>query len=252
MMAHDLELREKTAKDIVSQKVKQIKILTGGDEKKASAYGSALMSLSSNKNLIDCNIESVLDVGFQIVQAGLNPNPLFNEAYVVPFKGNAQLQVGVKGYVTLAYRAGWVVKTRIVYRCDEFSMDMGGFDEQFHHVPALDKQKNTDPVWVFANVLGVIVMAKDSLGNIFKQYVPNSKIEQIRLKSQNQKDNSKYSYIWAEWSEEMIAGKAVKYVLKRLPISDNIMEVIQAEEQFETGRTIEATPAKKEELPSMN
>ena len=229
--------REGDARAIIKAKMAQVNALVGNDPKKASAYGSALASLANNKNIKECSVESIMDVGLQIVQAGLNPNPLFNEAYVVPFKaGNttvAQLQVGVKGYVTLAYRAGWVVKSRIVYKCDEFSVDYAEFDEKFHHVPNLEKQDNSNPVWIHKNIVGVIVMAKDGLGNVFKQFVPNSKIEQIRLKSQNQKNASKYDYIWATWAEEMVQAKAVKYVLKRLPISDDFMTMAIADELHE-------------------
>lgn len=253
--------RESNAKAIVAQKMKQIETLVGQDKGKASAYASALVSLTSDKNLIECSIESIIDVGFQIVQAGLNPNKLFNEAYVVPFNlkdgskwiKSAQLQIGVKGYVTLAYRAGWIVKARIVYKCDEFTLDMSKFDEDFHYVPNLEKQDNTNPEWVFANVKGVIVMAKDSKGNEFKQYVPNSKIEQIRLKSQNQKNKNAYEYIWKDWSEEMISAKAIKYVLKRLPISDAFMGAVVNDEVFERGDYIDAKPKEiKKTAPNMN
>ena len=255
----DLVVREKEAKELVALKVKQIEVLTG-DKAKASAYGSALVSLASNRNLVKCSVESILDVGFQIVQAGLNPNPLFNEAYAVPYDVKkdgrvvmtvAQLQVGVKGYVTLAYRGGWIVKTRIIYKCDEFSFDYSGFDEDIMHKPNLEKQENTNPAWVFKNIVGVVVMAKDSIGNIFKQFVPNSKIEQIRMKSPNQNDKNKYTYIWEQWSEEMVQAKAAKYVLKRLPISDDVLNMIVQDEASERGY-IDVKPKSSKKVEDIN
>ena len=76
MSRNDLIVREQEARNIVGAKAKQISVLVGKDEAKTSKFMSALVQLSQNKNLIECKVDSIVDVGFQIVQAGLNPNPL--------------------------------------------------------------------------------------------------------------------------------------------------------------------------------
>jgi len=230
-----LAVREQEAKQIVATKMKQINTLVGKDERKASKFGSALVQLSQNKNLVDCNVDSVIDVGFQIVQAGLNPNPLFGQAYVVPFKIKggftvAQLQVGYKGYIQLGYRAGWKFKAVPVYKCDNFEYKFGGFEDDIILEPDYEKRNEDDGNWIYTNLIGVIVYAKDKDDYIVTEFVPFKKLEKLRLKSQNQV-KGKLQYIWLDWAEEMYKAKAIKYVVTRLPIEDDLVELVAKEDE---------------------
>lgn len=248
MSKNDLIIREKEARTIVATKMKQINVLVGHDEKKASKFGSALVQLSQNKNLVDCKVDSIIDVGFQIVQAGLNPNPLFGQAYVVPFKLKggftvAQLQVGYKGYIQLGYRAGWKFKAVPVYKCDNFDYKFGGFEDEILLEPNYDERNEDDGNWVFKNLVGVIVYAKDKDDYIVTEFVPFKKLEKLRLKSQNQ-IKEKLQYIWLEWAEEMYKAKAIKYVVTRLPIEDDIAEAVAKEDEVYRIEDVSATPTK--------
>lgn len=243
--------RENEAKSIISAKMKQIEVLTG-DKKKTSAYGSALLNLASNRNLTSCSVESILDVGFQIVQAGLNPNPLFGQAYVVPFKikgkngGSdftvAQLNIGYKGWISLGYRNGWVFRAVPVYKCDDFDIEFGGFEDIIHLKPDFDARDESNGDWVHKNLVGVIVYAKDAKETIFTEFVSFKKLEKMRMKSQNQNNANKLDHIWLDWAEEMYKGKAIKSVVTRLPINDQIMEIIHEEDKGFKIETVEATP----------
>lgn len=227
MSANEVISREDEAKALISQKQKQISLLVGDDKIKASKFMSALVQLSQNKNLKDCKVDSIVDVGFQIIQAGLNPNPLFGQAYVVPFKLKsgftmAQLQIGYKGWIQLGYRAGWKFKAIPVYKCDDFKYAFGGFEDDISLIPDYDSRNEEDGDWVFKNLLGVIVYAKDKNDYIVTEFVPFGKLEKIRLKSQNQVKD-KLQHIWLEWAEEMYKAKSLKYVITRLPIQDEII-----------------------------
>ncbi|MCT7643439.1 recombinase RecT [Aliarcobacter butzleri] len=227
MSTNELITRENEAKALISQKQKQISLLVGDDKIKASKFMSALVQLSQNKNLIDCKVDSIVDVGFQIVQAGLNPNPLFGQAYVVPFKLKsgftmAQLQIGYKGWIQLGYRAGWKFKAVPVYKCDDFEYKFGGFEDEIKLNPNYDDRQEDKGDWVFKNLVGVIVYAKDKDDYIITQFVSFKKLEKLRLKSQNQV-KEKLQHIWLEWAEEQYCAKAFKYVITRLPIQDEII-----------------------------
>ena len=260
MSNNQLATRESEARAIVASKMKQINVLVGNDEKKASKFGSALVQLSQNKNLVDCKIDSVIDVGFQIVQAGLNPNPLFGQAYVVPFKLKggftiAQLQVGYKGYIQLGYRAGWKFKAIPVYKCDNFDYKFGGFEDEITLEPNYDGRNEDDGNWIFKNLIGVIVYAKDKDDYIVTEFVPFKKLEKLRLKSQNQ-IKEKLQYIWLEWAEEMYKAKALKYVVTRLPIEDDVAELVTKEDEVYRLEDVIPTPPKQEpkskDLNSLN
>ncbi len=240
-LQNQITVREQQAKQIVAQKMKQISVLVGDDKKKASKFGSALVQLAQNKNLSSCDVQSVVDVGFQIVQAGLNPNPLFGQAYVVPFKLKggytaAQLQVGYKGQIQLGYRAGWKFRAVPVYKCDDFSYEFGGFEDIITLSPNYDERNEDDGDWVYKNLVGVIVYAKDKDDYNTTEFVSFKKLEKLRLKSQNQV-KGKLQYIWLEWAEEMYKAKALKYVITRLPIADDITEIISKEDEVYTLET---------------
>lgn len=256
MSRNDLIVREQEARSIVGAKAKQISVLVGKDEAKASKFMSALVQLSQNKNLIECKVDSIVDVGFQIVQAGLNPNPLFGQAYVVPFKLKsgftvAQLQVGYKGYIQLGYRAGWKFKAVPVYKCDNFDYKFGGFEDDILLEPNYDARSEDDGNWVFKNLVGVIVYAKDKDDYIVTEFVPFKKLEKLRQKSQNQVKD-KLQYIWLEWAEEMYKAKALKYVITRLPIEDDVQELISTEDSVYKIEDTNSIPQKEIKSKNIN
>lgn len=259
MSKNELITREDEAKALISQKQKQISLLVGDDKIKASKFMSALVQLSQNKYLIDCKVDSIVDVGFQIVQAGLNPNPLFGQAYVVPFKLKsgftiAQLQIGYKGYIQLGYRAGWKFKAVPVYKCDDFEYKFGGFEDEIKLNPNYDDRQEDKGDWVFKNLVGVIVYAKDKDDYIITQFVSFKKLEKLRLKSQNQV-KEKLQYIWLEWAEEQYCAKAFKYVITRLPIQDEIIETIQNEDSVHRVENIsipKEQQTKQKDINSLN
>ena len=256
MSRNDLIVREQEARSIVSAKAKQISVLVGKDEAKTSKFMSALVQLSQNKNLIECKVDSIVDVGFQIVQAGLNPNPLFGQAYVVPFKLKsgftvAQLQVGYKGYIQLGYRAGWKFKAVPVYKCDNFDYKFGGFEDDIVLEPNYEARNEDDGNWIFKNLVGVIVYAKDKDDYIVTEFVAFKKLEKLRLKSQNQVKD-KLQYIWLDWAEEMYKAKALKYVVTRLPIEDDVQVLISSEDNVHRIENAQSPAPREPEIQNIN
>ena len=168
------------------------------------------------------------------MRLGLNPNPTFGQAYIVPFKTKnggeiAQLQIGYKGFINLAYRNGWVFRAVCVYTCDKFKIELAGINDKITYEPNFEARQDDNYKWVHSNLMGVIVYAMDSQKTEFSEFVPFSKLEKLRLKSQNQNDKNELKHIWAEWSEEMYKAKALKYVATRLPITEQIQNAINSE-----------------------
>ena len=228
---NQLQIREQDARDLVRAKMDVIKTITGGDKAKMSAFAASLTAMASDPALSICSVQSVIGAGLEIVRLGLNPNKTFGQAYVVPFKSKAQLQIGYKGWLSLAYRNGWIFRALAAYKCDEFEINFAGIKDDIKFSPNYDERDETNSLWVFNNLRGVIVYVKDAGGNEFSEFVPFKKLEQLRLKSQNQKDKEALTNIWGEWAEEMYKAKAIKYVATRLPITEQIQEAINAENE---------------------
>ena len=224
----NLVKRKEKARELISNNMKKILSLAKGEKDKATKYASAIMSIAMNKNLINCSVESVVKTAFEIVELGFNPNPKLGLAYVVPFNlrdggVTAQLQIGYKGWITLGYRNGWIFRAVAVYDVDEFEVKFNGLFDDIKFTPNYEKRQEENGEWVFKHLKGVLVFAMDSKKMAFSEFVPFKKLEKLRLKSPNQKAGS-LQHIWAEWAEEMYKAKALKYVITRLPIADEVLE----------------------------
>jgi len=233
---NQVQPREQQARALVGSKMSQISTIVGNDKAKASIFASAIANMANDYGLRNCSVESIVNIAMQIVQIGLNPNKLFGQAYVVPFKlknggETAQLQIGYKGLISLGMKNGWKFRAVAVYDCDDFSLEFNGLDDKIHFAPNYNERSDDDGDWVFKHLVGVIVYAKDSSDNVFSEFVSKKKLEKLRLKSQNQSKKDKLEYIWLEWAEEMYKAKALKYVASRLPINDRLAEAVSAEDE---------------------
>ena len=193
---NQIQPREQQARALVSSKMNQISTIVSNDKAKASIFASAIANMANDYGLRNCSVESIVNTAMQIVQIGLNPNKLFGQAYVVPFKlknggETAQLQIGYKGLISLGMKNGWKFRAVAVYDCDDFSLEFNGLDDKIHFAPNYDERSDDDGDWVFNHLVGVIVYAKDSSDNVFSEFVSKKKLEKLRLKSQNQSKKDK-------------------------------------------------------------
>ena len=244
---NQIQPREQQARALVGSKMSQISTIVGNDKAKASVFASAIANMANDYGLRNCSVESIVNTAMQIVQIGLNPNKLFGQAYVVPFKlknggETAQLQIGYKGLISLGMKNGWKFRAVAVYDCDDFSLEFNGLDDKIHFAPNYDERSDDDGDWVFSHLVGVIVYAKDSNDNVFSEFVSKKKLEKLRLKSQNQSKKDKLEYIWLDWAEEMYKAKALKYVASRLPINDRLAEAVSAEDEPITKQEVSQAP----------
>lgn len=244
---NQIQPREQQARALIGSKMSQIQTIVSNDKAKASIFASAIANMANDYGLRNCSVESIVNTAMQIVQIGLNPNKLFGQAYVVPFKlknggETAQLQIGYKGLISLGMKNGWKFRAVAVYDCDDFSLEFNGLDDKIHFAPNYNERSDDDGNWVFNHLVGVIVYAKDSSDNVFSEFVSKKKLEKLRLKSQNQNKKDKLEYIWLDWAEEMYKAKALKYVASRLPINDRLAEAVSVEDEPITKQEVTQAP----------
>lgn len=98
-----------------------------GDEKKALKFLSSVVSaVQRNPALLECEPTSVINSFITMAELNLMPSDVSGEAYVIPYKGKAQFQLGYQGLVTLFYRAGVKsIISEIVYKKDDFKYKNG-------------------------------------------------------------------------------------------------------------------------------
>lgn len=75
--------------------------------KNAAGFTSALLNIYNNNRMLQsCDGRSILGAAGLAATLKLSITPSLGQAYVVPFKGNATFQIGVKGLIQLAHRTG--------------------------------------------------------------------------------------------------------------------------------------------------
>lgn len=78
--------------------------------KKAAGFMSSIIAVTNNnKNLAKANPATVIGAAAQAAMLDLPINQSLGFAYIVPYGGEAQFQLGYKGYIQLAQRTGQYV-----------------------------------------------------------------------------------------------------------------------------------------------
>ena len=78
-----------------------------GSEKKAAAFASSVISVANGNSLLrNANPMTVLGSAMVAATLDLSVVPTLGMAYIFPYKGQAQFQLGWKGLVELAMRSG--------------------------------------------------------------------------------------------------------------------------------------------------
>lgn len=95
-----------TTKDLFGQKSIQQRFEAILGKKAQGFISSVLQVINSNKTLQNANPQTVLNAAATAASLDLPINPNLGFAWIVPYKGNAQFQIGWKGFVQLALRTG--------------------------------------------------------------------------------------------------------------------------------------------------
>src|SRR5262249_12016457 len=95
-----------------------------------------LVSCERNPKLLDCNRQSLFNAAMSAAVLGLEVDGVTGQAYLIPFKGRAQLVIGYKGFNTLAARSNMTITGAAVREGDHFAFELGT-DARVIHVPEL-------------------------------------------------------------------------------------------------------------------
>lgn len=203
--------------------MKRLGALVG--EKNTASFLSDFMLLAEQnpkadfKDLARCCIE-IASMKLPILkQAG--------QAYVVPRGGCYNVEIGYKGWLVLAKRVGIAVRVYPIYQGDTYSFEISDFEQKFNFIP-LEENLIADktPEFIEKNLKFVAVATKDLVTGIVScELVEFSLLKRLRSKS-----TSKDSPAYKEWLLEMYKAKAIKYVLRKMPLDTLDSSIFKAME----------------------
>lgn len=187
--------------------------------KKAAGFTSALLNIyNSNAQLQNCDARSILGAAGLAATLNLSITPSMGQAYVVPFKGKATFQIGVRGLIQLAHRTGKYVALHAGKICDG---ELRGFNP-ITGEPELGEKISDE-------VVGYVAYMR--LNNGFEKtlYMTKAEIEAHAEKySQSYRTDKNKGWTSSPWSTNFDA-MASKTVLKRLLNAWGILSAEMAE-----------------------
>lgn len=204
-------------------------------QKRAERFGRvALTTIRNTPKLAECTATSL--VGALMTSASLNleidPRGL---AYLVPYAGKAQLQIGYKGLKELAYRAGGIkaIYAEVVYKPEVeagmFEIEIGLSRNLKHKLdPMRPGLRDGELVLAYA-------VAEMEDGRRHFAYCLRDEVEKRRKTSKM--NTSSPDSTWGKWTEEMWRKTAIKKLCKDLPQStdDSMAKAIAVDDQADAG-----------------
>lgn len=210
--------------DLVGDFQKHVTNYFSGDKDKSMKFmTSVVRSVQKVPGLLECDKGSLLTAFMSAAELQLYPSSVSGEAYVLPYKGKAQFQLGYQGIITLFYRAGVdSIRTSIVFANDHFDYEEGLEPRLVHKPDAFSKDRG-EPVGVYA--IAVV--------NGQKLFKVMSKDEVMKFREFSQGKESKFSP-WDPNNDperHMWRKTAIKQLAKLLPKNETINKAIEKDNQ---------------------
>ncbi|WP_347138850.1 recombinase RecT [Paracoccus sp. SSK6] len=186
---------------------------TGISAERFKRAALAALSRPEAQYLVEkCNRASIYTALMNAAAAGLELHPALGQAYLVPRGGQAVLQVGYKGYIALASRAGLAVEADVIYAGDRFRV-VKGTNPDISVEPEFDPAKRGE--WV-----AVYVITHYASGAKTLTFMTRAEVEKVRNRySDAYKRGGKGAEVWNENPEEMAKKTCIRRASKLWPIS---------------------------------
>lgn len=109
-----------------------------------------MISCERLPKLLECDRQSLFNSAMSAAVLGLEVDGVTGQAYLIPFKGRAQLVVGYKGYNTLAARSGITITGAVVRDGDLFDYELGTHGDIRHKPLLTGKDRRIIAAWAVA------------------------------------------------------------------------------------------------------
>lgn len=211
-------------------------------------FVASLLSVVTNNNLLaKATNESIMTAAMKAAVLNLPIEPSLGYAYIVPYKSQAQFQIGYKGLIQLAQRSGQVTRLNAG---EVYESQYKGFNPLTEDLEvdmtAIPKEKE--------KVVGYFAFMR--LANGFEKTVFWTK---ERVQAHGKKYSQSFSSKYSPWQSDFDA-MARKTVLKHMlstyaPLSTELQEAIVADNEdsklSEAKETKDITPQEPENLSDL-
>jgi len=215
-----------TLRDMMDKSSEQLMMVLQTEEKVKRFQREFMTMVQSNATLLSCNPRSLISAAIQSAQLGLSLDKNMGHAYVVPYKGQAQFQIGYLGYLTLARRSGEIksIRAEIVYQGDEFNRQYTIEGVEFTHKPCPPSQRGER--------IGVYMVAQFVNGGNHFEFMFAEEVLEIKKLSPGA---SRQGSIWEVHEEAMWKKTVIKRAAKYLPLTVEAQKASRIDELQDAG-----------------
>lgn len=219
---------------LVSEKgdyYKKIVNYFAGDDDRARKFMSAVVySVQKNPKLLDANRDSLMQAAMACAEFQLYPSNVAGEAFIIPYKGKAQFQLGYQGIITLFYRNGITLRSEIVRKDDVFEY-VEGLETHLVHKPDPFKsaEQRGEPIGAYA-------IATLADGRTYHKVMNREDILAFRKFSQSFTSGSEYSP-WKDGNDPelwMWKKTVIKQLAKTIPKTEQIQKAMAEDDDEST------------------
>ena len=198
----------------------------------------AVSALMKTPALLECSMDSVYLAIHQSSQLGLEPSGPLGHAYLVPYGKTCQLIIGYRGMIDLARRSGQIksIEAHIVHDGDTFDLAFG-LDPKLVHIPNLE----SEGAFKF-----VYAVAKLTDGGLQFEVMTKPQIDKIKNASKAGRSGP-----WVDHYEEMARKTVVRRLFKYLPMSVEMADALDREDERESGAKVPPNMAGLVMLPEV-
>lgn len=230
----------KTMKDYVAIMEPEIKKALPSMIKPERFIRMVYSTLSANPELQQCTPQSFLSAMMSAAQAGVEPNTVTGEAWILPYRDHgtlkAQFQLGAKGQARLAARDGTVVlPPQAVHENDEFVYELGT-EQKLKHVPAFKNR---------GEVIGYYAVWTNKKYDSYGFYFMSKEDVENHAKKYSKSYDSSFSP-WRTAFDQMAEKTVVKQVLKWAPLSVETSSLLSLDDTVKSSISVDMSSVTNE------
>lgn len=223
----------------------QIKSFLGNNLEPGRFVTLALKTVNKVPELARCNIDSVVVAVLDAASLQLEIDGALGQAWVVPYKGRAQFQIGYKGYNELMRRTGQLRPRHcgIVYDGDDWDWNEGTRELKHKAVAPSKRNKNDKGSWIPVAVYSLIdyVGKQGQTVSEDKEWMWIEEVDAIQARSPAGRSGP-WITDWAEMAKKTVRRRHAK----RMPMGTEAQRMLAREEMFDAGIVDDETPREVE------
>lgn len=197
-------------------------------EEKVKRFTREFMTLlQGNETLLQCDPKSLVGSAIKAAQLNLSLDKTLGQAYVVPYKGIAEFQIGYQGYLELARRSGEVIDVfaNIVYEGEHFVQKYTLDGAYMEHTPASPSERGER--------LGVYMVATLKSGGHHYEFMWAEEVLKLKSLSPGAKRSDSP---WNTHEDAMWKKSVIKRSSTFLPLSVEVKQSIYIDKLQDEGR----------------